>query len=289
MSLGLQSTKRRIASVNSTKKITKAMQLVATAKLKSLKKNVIATSQYADEVSLMMSLLSQNIDSKDFDELFKVSGEQTHAKLFIIVTSSLGLCGGYNYNVYKEIQDKINKENDYLFTIGSKGTAYFKNRGYNVNDLFINMLNNFDYYKVDLLAKEVLSYYRSGKVDEIYLVYTHYKNQITFIPTTISLFPMKKVGIDNSNFTRKERDLIFEPNVSSIMKIVLPLYFKSILFARLSESITSEYATRRNAMESATDNAEEIVGKLQIEFNKARQAAITQEITEVVGGANAQN
>lgn len=288
MSLGLQATKRRINSVNSTKKVTKAMQLVATAKLKTMKKNIVSTSRYADEVGLMVASLMEKISDDDLKDIFSVENNNSTSRVFLIITSTLGLCGGYNYNLFKSIINDIDKENDLLVVVGTKGVTYFKNRGYHVDDSYVDLLSNFDYLKVDKIAKYLMYLYQSGKCSEIKLVYTHYKNQITFIPEVYELFPFSKLTITNT-FTRKEKDLIVEPNAKTILKSLLPLYLKSVLFSRINEAITSEYASRRNAMEAASDNAEEIVSKLQIEFNKARQAAITQEITEVVGGANAQN
>lgn len=287
MSLGLQTTKRRIASVNSTKKITKAMELVATAKLKTMKKNLLSTAKYAEEVRVMMANIMKNISEESFNKVFDISENTSNNKVFIVVSSSLGLCGGYNYNLFKEMLPFIDKDNDLIVIIGQKGNAFFKNRGYHVDDSFVDMNKDFEYSKIDALIKYILFLYRSNKCNQIYLGYTHFKNQITFIPQVIELFPFKKIE-SIGNFTRKEMEMIIEPSPELILKSLFPLYLKSIIFSCINESITSEYASRRNAMESATDNAEEIVSKLQIEFNKARQAAITQEITEVVGGANAQ-
>lgn len=287
MSLGLQATKRRISSVNSTKKITNAMGLVATSKLRILKKNLAATSKYADEVKLMIASLMKSIPEEKINEVFAMEKITSSRQIFVVVTSTLGLCGGYNYNIYKEIAPIIDKENDLIISIGRKGDVYFKNRGYHVDDTYVDYLSDFDYSKVDKLAKYLLFLFKSNKCKEIKLVYTHFKNQITFKPETISLFPFDKI-IEENTFTYKELNMIVEPDPVTVLKRIMPLYLKSILYSRLSESLTSEYASRRNAMDSATDNAEEIVSKLQIEFNKARQAAITQEITEVVGGANAQ-
>ena len=287
MALSLQATKRRIASVNSTKKITKAMQLVATAKLKSMKKNLESTSLYAEEVRTMISLLFNRIPSDEFSSIFDLGNEYREGKIYLIISSTLGLCGGYNYNLFKEILPEIDKEKDLLVVIGSKGVSYFKSRGYNVDSTFINATSDFSYDIIDKIIKHVLSIYKTKNYELIRIGYTHFKNQITFIPKISDLFPFSSLDSSLEGFTRKEKDMIVEPDPISVVKKLLPLYLKSILYANMNEAFVSEYASRRNAMESATDNAEEIVSSLQIEFNKARQAAITQEITEVVGGANA--
>ncbi len=289
MSLGLQATKRRIASVNSTKKITKAMELVATAKLKTMKKNLGSTSAYADEVGEMMALLLSRIPQEQFGELFSLPKNHEQRSVYLIVTSSLGLCGSYNYALFKKLLPEIDREKDLLVVIGSKGVSFFRNRGYHVEDRFAEASAGFTYASVDQIAKYLLFLYQTGKCEKIRVGYTHYKNQITFLPRVDDLFPFSDSERIRKEYTRKEQDMIVEPDPLEVVKRLMPLYLKSVLFADINESFTSEYASRRNAMESATDNAEEIVSKLQIDYNKARQAAITQEITEVVGGANAQN
>ena len=289
MSLGLQGTRRRIASVNSTKKITRAMQLVATAKLKTMKKNLSATALYAQEIESLIASLLAKLSKDQFAELFDLPKIHKKRKVHLIVTSSLGLCGGYNYNLYRHLNPLINKDNDLLVVIGSKGCNYFKNRGYNVDSRFENFTSHITYQNVEEIIKYLLYLFKKGECEVINVAYTKFKNQITFIPEFKELFPFTNLDEKVSNLSRKEKDMIVEPNALVVVKSLLPLYLKSVLYAYLNESFTSEYAARRNAMESATDNAEEIVSKLQIEYNKARQAAITQEITEVVGGANAQN
>ena len=287
MSLGLQAAKRRIVSVNSTKKITKAMQLVATAKLKSMKNQQSSSSVYADEISFVTASLLNKMDKEDLSKILQEPKEVNDSTCYIVVSSSLGLCGGYNYNLFKHITPLINKEKDLIVVLGQKGLSYFKNRKYHVDDSYVDSLNDFSMESVDKIIKYVLYLYSSGKCNKIVLCYTHYKNQITFVPSSQVLYPLTDIITSERKLTRKEEDMIVEPDVLSIMKILFPLYLKTVLHSKLNESILSEYASRRNAMENATNNAEEIVSQLQIEYNKARQAAITQEITEVVGGANA--
>ena len=287
MSLGLQATKRRIVSVNSTKKITKAMQLVATAKLKSMKNSQISSSYYADEVSFLTASLLNRMTDEEKSQIIITPEETSESVLYIVISSSLGLCGGYNYNLFKEVSPLIDKEKDMVLTIGQKALSYYKNRRYLVDDSYVDALNTFNDESVDKIVKYALYLYSSGKCKKIVLCYTHYKNQITFIPKTHTLYPLEDMITSERKLTRKEEDMIVEPNSLAIMQILFPLYLKTVLRSKMNESILSEYASRRNAMENATNNAEEIVSELQIEYNKARQAAITQEITEVVGGANA--
>ena len=285
MASGLQATKRRMNSVNSTKKITNAMKLVATAKLKTWKNKLQGNNEYASSLHSLMNVLLKSISQEDKEKVF---GEtNSTSTLFIIVTSTLGLCGGYNYNLYKEVVPQIDKEKDIVLVIGTKGYNYFKRNGYHVDDLFINALQDYDYNQVRRMNKHVMSLLRLGQIGNIKIAYTEFKNSITFIPKIEEIYPISE--IEGEEVTRKEQEMLIEPSPIIVLENIVPLYIESLINSRLIESSVSEQASRSNAMESATDNAEEIINKLQIEYNKARQQAITQEITEIVGGANAQS
>lgn len=286
MSLGLQATKRRMQSVSSTRKITNAMHLVATSKFKSWKNKVDGTSLYADELKSLFAQIFISLEDEDLQSYFE-NKKSVGKKLYIIVTSSLGLCGGYNYNIYKEIKPLLNKE-DELVIIGTKGNNYFIRNGYNVNSNFENIYTNFSFLKVKDLANYALSRVRTAQVNSINIVYTKFVNSITFTPVVETLYPMNKDSIESSlQISKKEEFVLIEPSPIEVLDILIPLYFQNILYGRLVESGASEQASRRNAMEAATDNADELISKLQIDYNKARQSSITQEITEVVSGANA--
>ncbi|MGN1295364.1 MAG: ATP synthase F1 subunit gamma [Bacilli bacterium] len=286
MSLGLQATKRRMQSVSSTRKITNAMHLVATSKFKAWKNKVDGASVYADELKSLFAQIFISLSNEEIEDYFSKKNE-VGKKLYIIVTSSLGLCGGYNYNVYKEIKPLI-KEDDELIVIGTKGNNYFKRSGYNVNSDFEDLYSGFSFLKVKDLASYALSRVRTLNVDSINIVYTKFVNSIAFTPAVETLYPLNKDSLDISlNLGKKEEFVLIEPTPKEVLDVLVPLYFQNILYGRLIESGASEQASRRNAMESATDNADELISKLQIDYNKARQGAITQEITEVVSGANA--
>ena len=283
MASGLQATKRRMNSVNSTKKITNAMKLVATAKLKTWKNKLQGNNEYASSLHSLMNVLLKSISQEDKEKVF---GEtNSTSTLFIIVTSTLGLCGGYNYNLYKEVVPQIDKEKDIVLVIGTKGYNYFKRNGYHVDNSFINALQDYDYNQVRRMNKHVMSLLRLGQIGNIKIAYTEFKNSITFIPKIEEIYPISE--IEGEEVTRKEQEMLIEPSPIIVLENIVPLYIESLINSRLIESSVSEQASRSNAMESATDNAEEIINKLQIEYNKARQYAITQELTEIVGGASA--
>lgn len=285
MASGLQQTKRRINSVNSTKKITNAMKLVATAKLKTWKNKLQGNNDYASSLHSLMNVLLKSISQEDKEKVFGES--KSSSTLFIIVTSTLGLCGGYNYNLYKEVIPQINKENDKILIIGTKGNNYFSRNGYNVDSSFINALQDYDYNQVRKMNNHIMSMLHLGEIGSIKIAFTSFKNSITFIPKIEEIYPISE--IEGEEITRKEMEMLIEPSPIVVLENIVPLYIESLINSRLIESSVSEQASRSNAMESATDNAEEIINKLQIEYNKARQQAITQEITEIVGGANAQS
>lgn len=285
MASGLQATKRRINSVNSTKKITNAMKLVATAKLKTWKNKLLGNNEYASSLHSIMNVLLKSISQEDKEKVFGES--KSDSTLFIVVTSTLGLCGGYNYNLYKEVIPQIDKNKDKILVIGTKGYNYFKRNGYEVDDSFISSLQDYDYNEVRKINKKIMSLLNLGEIGSIKIAYTHFKNSITFIPTIEEIYPISH--IDGEEITQKELEMLIEPSPIVVLENIVPLYIESLINSRLIESSVSEQASRSNAMESATDNAEEIINKLQIEYNKARQQTITQEITEIVGGANAQS
>jgi len=285
MASGLQATKRRINSVNSTKKITNAMKLVATAKLKTWKNKLLGNNEYASSLHSIMNVLLKSISQEDKEKVFGES--KSDSTLFIVVTSTLGLCGGYNYNLYKEVIPQIDKNKDKILVIGTKGYNYFKRNGYEVDDSFISSLQDYDYNEVRKINKKIMSLLNLGEIGSIKIAYTHFKNSITFIPTIEEIYPISH--IEGEEITQKELEMLIEPSPIVVLENIVPLYIESLINSRLIESSVSEQASRSNAMESATDNAEEIINKLQIEYNKARQQTITEEITEIVGGANAQS
>lgn len=285
MARGLQATKRRIRSVSATRKITKAMELVATAKLKKTKDRLEGVKGYTDEVMDMVAhILSKAVDA---ESPYFVKNDSP-ATLYIVVTSSMGLCGGYNSNLLKYFMSEFNKATDDVITIGLKGYVYLRNREVKARKAYNDDSTGQEYYQAKVAAKEALHLYTQGHYGKVCLVYTRFVNSVTFQPVVATLLPVDK---DQFNVKEKEGkfkvDTLFEPDASSIINALIPMYFESTLYGRLVESHVSEQASRRLAMENASDNADEIIDKLLLDYNKARQAAITQEISEIVAGANA--
>ena len=276
MSLGLQATKRRIQSVSSTKKITKAMELVATAKLKALKDKMQENMSYT---ASMIDIANDVFSSIEDCESVFVKGNKSNKTLFVIVTSNLGLCASYNYEVFKVVDSLVNKD-DKVIMIGTKGYTHYNNLLNDIDDRFVDILAHINYQDIELLCNEIIAMYSKGEIGKIKLIYTKYVNSLTFTPETLQLLP---VNMNKQKITKKYT--IMEPTPLDIIDALLPMYVKSVVYGKLIESGVSEQASRRTAMETATDNSQEIIDKLQILYNKERQAAITQEITEVVGGS----
>ncbi len=287
MALGMQATKRRIRSVTATRKITKAMELVATAKLKKTKDRLATVKGYTDEVmDLVANIVTR---AKDAESPYLQPSDPIKGTLYLVVTSSLGLCGGYNSNLLKYFMTRgYRPEQDQLIVIGSKGASFFRARSVPVTAVYPEDMTGREWEQARAVAKQALGAYVNGSVGRVSLVYTRFVNSVTFQPVSVDLLPVDKEQFHIEEKKGKEfLDTLFEPSAVSILDSLMPMYFDSTIYGRLVESHVSEQAARRTAMESASDNADELKEKLQLLYNKARQTAITQEISEVVSGANA--
>lgn len=277
MAQSLHKTKRRISSVNSTKKITKAMELVATVKLKRFKNVMLQNDAYASELTKIIHHLFEHIEVEDNPY---IKEGKSDIDLIIIVNSNLGLCASYNNNVFNFVNNNVNKGSSEIIPIGFKGYNFYKKEGFKLNDSFVNINEHISYEEIRKLGEFITKEFVLGKYRSIKLIYTHYVNSLKFVPEQIDIFPIK-----NSKGTADiGYEPIYDPNVKTLIDELIPIYVVSTLYHKIIESQVSEQASRRTAMENANDNADEIINKLTLEYNKARQAAITQEISEVVSG-----
>ena len=277
MAQALNKTKRRIASVKSTKKITEAMELVATVKLKKFKNKMEANQFYVREIEGIISHLFEVLSD---DENLYIKPGKGDKNLVVVINSNLGLCASYNSNVFNFVQNNLDKQNDVLMTIGIKGELNYEREGFEINKDYSSLNEKLEYEDVVKLGRFLHFEFLKGKYKTIKLLYTKYINSLRFEPTLVTLFPLK----DEDNPTIIGYEPIYDPNLKTLIDELVPIWLTSSLYQKLIESTVSEQASRRTAMENANDNADELIDKLTIEFNKARQAAITQEITEVVGG-----
>ena len=264
--------KSRIKSVDSTMKITKAMQLVAASKYQRQKDRMQKNKEYAIYLKEVLEQVLANVEQK--------KGEVNEKTCTIVFTSDMGLCGGYNSNVYRLIESQIQPDDD-LIMIGSRGITWAKHRNYSLIKTLAQVEDD-QYSLIAALADECLGMVEDGCYGKIRVIYTEFVNPLRFEPRLVNLYPFDPV---ESKLARVET--IYEPGEEEILKDLVPMAVKSMLYSYWLETKTSEQASRRTSMETATDNAEELKATLELEYNQARQAAITQEITEIVGGANA--
>lgn len=274
MAAGKLAIKARIRSIESTKKITKAMQLVASSKLQKQKKSMEENREYAKYLKeTMQDILTSS--QKNHPYLKQNEGK----KVLIVMTSDMGLCGGYNSNVYRLLKEYEDYD---MVMMGSRGVSYAKARQLPLRSQICDV-DRQGYEAFSKMALELLHAYKNQEISSISVLYTRFINSVTFEPEVLDLLPLKV----DKNHKALNTETIYEPDQNQILDFLVPMYIKSMLYSIYLETKTSEQASRRMAMESATDSAEEIQADLQLQFNKARQAAITQEITEIVGGVNA--
>ena len=283
---GLKEIRNRISSVSSTMQITNAMKMVSAAKLKKAQDSITATLPYSNKLSELVKNISASIDSVDSNPLF-VSRE-VRKTLIIVITSNKGLCGGFNSNIIKEvynISSEYGSNKPDLLTIGKKGDDILKKK-FNVISSHNDLFEQFSYLNVKSIASKVMQLYTDEKYDEVILVYNHFKNAATQIITKEQFLPISE-NTDNNVST--SGDYIFEPNRVRILEELIPKTLSIQLFKSISDSIAGEHGARMTAMHKATDNASELRDQLKLTYNKARQTAITNEILEIVGGAEALN
>ncbi len=286
MPQGLNDIKRRIKSVNSTMQITKAMELVSTSKLKRARVRLDKSKPYFETV--LESIKDVLANAKGIKHPF-LEKREVNNTLYILITSDKGLAGGYNANVNKLLQNEIkDKEAAKIITVGVKGRDYFRRRGYNVIESLTGISETPEASDARHIGEKAIDLYRTGEVDEIKIVYTQFKSTISYVPEIITLLPAtfeeKEISLDNKGYRSLTR---FEPSEEAVLDYLIPKYIGSTIYGAMIEASASESGSRRLAMENATDNADEMIKSLELVKNRARQAAITQEISEIVSGAEA--
>lgn len=280
MPQGLNKVKRRILTVENTKKITNAMKLISSVKVRQIQNGFNARLTFLNDLKEVLNIIGNASYATSTNPLLKGYKDASRT-LYIVVSSSLGLCGSYNYNVIRYFEN-IFKNDDEVITIGDKiDKEVIKDQNITLYSDFKEVLNNLTMSNCRVLQKFILDKFLSGKYKEVVLVYTKYINQIASKVETIKLLPLefeknKSMELDSPDFGQ---------NLNLLLDKFVKKYLTSALYIKFYESILSEQSSRRNAMDNADKNAEELVDKLKIEYNKARQTAITQEITEVVSGS----
>ena len=287
----MREIKRRIRGIQSIRQITNAMELVATAKLQKARTSLKQSRPYYTTVL------------ENINDILQYTGgghpllEERPIKksLYIVVTSDRGLAGGYNANVI-QLAHQAMKERDsepLLMVVGTKAKDHFSKRGFTIHQDFVGLSERPSFDDAQSLGDEAINLYRKKEIDEIILIYTEFESTLSSMPEKIRLLPTEKLqapseGKEDGQKQEGYRDLIeFEPSTTGVLDYLIPMYLNSAIFGALIEASASEQASRRIAMENATDNANDMIDDLQTNYNRARQAEITNEITEIVSGADA--
>ena len=277
----MKEIKTRIKSVESTKQITKAMELVSSSKFRKAKEKAETSRPYFNTLYGTVQDIAKNANGSknEFLEERKVNNI-----CYIVIAGDRGLAGGYNSNVFKSVMSHNKLGKAKVVSVGKKAKEFLTKRNYELIDS-IETVEDALYDGASRVANKVMEAYKNGEVDEVNLVYTEFVSALTQEPKLIKLLP---VTVDKNKEEKKGRVTVqYLPSASSVLGYVLPKYIAGSIHGAIAESYASEQAARRTAMESATDNANEMISKLELSYNRARQAAVTQEISEIVGGASA--
>ncbi|HHX50588.1 MAG TPA: F0F1 ATP synthase subunit gamma [Clostridia bacterium] len=282
---GMRDIKRRIRSIQSTQQITKAMKTVAAAKLRKTQGKVVAARPYAEKLGQVLGRLAADLEEYEHPFLEEREGGTA---AYVVVTGDRGLAGGYNINVMRLAEETIREKKEEqvaIIAVGRKARDYFRRRNYSLLREYLEIGDEPHYIQARELARELVGIYLKGEVDKLYLVYTSFYSTIRHVPRVEQLLPVEILPSGP-----EEQDLqeyLYEPAKEIVLETLLPRYLETLTYRALLEAKTSEHGARMTAMDAATDNAAEMIDKLTLSFNRARQAAITREISEIVGGAAA--
>ena len=288
----MRDIKRRRGSIQSTQQITKAMKLVSTVKLQKAKLHAENAKPYFQHMyQTVFSMLQR---SGNIQHPYLQPGE-SEKKAVIVITSNRGLAGGYNSNVVKLILNnpEFKKEDVVLYTLGRKGRDSLTKKGYEVKADYSDIVEALEYDRASDICKQLLEDFANGEIGEIYIAYTVFKNTVTHIPTLTKLLPIEMEDKEEAEEVVEEETegkvapMNYEPEEEDALDIIIPKYVTSIIYGAVTEAIASENGARMQAMDSATSNAEEMIESLSLQYNRARQSSITQELTEIIAGADA--
>ena len=280
----MRDIKRRKESVQSTQQITKAMKLVATVKLQKARSKAESNKPYFNMLyDTICSILAK---TKNVEHRY-LRDNDCEKKAVIVITSNRGLAGGYNNNIVKLVANSgFEPDKTNIYAIGKKGIEGLVRKGYSITDDRSEVVNEPIFADAISLTKELLTQFSKGEIGEIYIAYTNFKNTVTQEPKLVKLLPLSEEDFDTEAVDNKTF-MNFEPSEEEVLDKVIPKYMSNIIFGALLEAVASENGARMQAMDSATSNAEDMIDSLSLKYNRARQSAITQELTEIIAGADA--
>ena len=285
----MREIKRRRGSIQSTQQITKAMKLVATVKLQKARQRAENSKPYFQYMYKTVTSMLAKAGNVEHPYL---QGGKSDKVGIVVITSNRGLAGGYNSNIAKLVQTcGVAKENVRLYAVGKKGMDMLVRKGYELAGNYSSMIEEPTFEDAKQLSNRLLEDFTKGEIGEIYVAYTEFKNTVVHIPKMVKLLPVDANAVveDDSQVSDVDKLTLmnFEPSEEEAIGLLVPKYVTSILYGAFVEAVASENGARMQAMDSATNNAEEIINDLELKYNRARQGAITQELTEIIAGADA--
>ncbi|PYE50686.1 F0F1 ATP synthase subunit gamma [Paenibacillus barcinonensis] len=288
MAKGMREIKRQIKSVQSTKQITKAMEMVAAAKLRKAQEKAEAARPYSEKLKEVVASIATSTKGIKHPMLESRPVKKT---AYLVITSDRGLAGGYNANILRlvnqTLKEKHNSKNDYaLYVIGRKGRDYFRRREMDMVSNTTDLSDSPEFADIKSIAHEAVHGYELAEFDEVFICYNRFVNALTQIPTVERLLPMETPEVSASEGLTASYE--YEPSPEAVLEVLLPRYAETLIYGALLDGKASELGAKMTAMGNATKNASKLINDLSLTYNRARQAAITQEITEIVAGANAQ-
>lgn len=280
----MRSIKRRKGSIQSTQQITKAMKLVSTVKLQRAKGRAEKSKAYFE---CMYATVKSVLAKAGFINHPYLKPGESSKKAVIVITSNRGLAGGYNSNVIKLVtRGDFKKEDVKIYAIGRKGKEAFARYGYDIVKDYSDVIEEPVYADAMRIGNDLLDAFAKGEIGEIYLAYTAFKNTVSHIPTLLKLLPVE-AGAEVEEADDDKALMNFEQDEEEALNLLIPKYITSLIYGGMVEAVASENGARMQAMDSATSNAEEMIEKLSLQYNRARQGSITQELTEIIAGAEA--
>ena len=283
---GIKEIKTRINSVNSTKQVTKAMELVASSKMRKAKDRALAARPYFGTMYDTVRDIATN--TRGVRNVF-LKQREVKNKCYIVVAGDRGLAGGYNSNIMKLVLSHMGDKKEKVMPIGKKANEFFAKRGYDILKS-AESVEKCGYEETLAFAQEAMDLYKKGEVDEVYMVYKEFVSPLTQRPKLLKVLPLafdKEENKETKEQSAKGTRVQYLPSAEVVLGHIIPKYVSGIVYDGVIESFASEQAARRTAMSSANDNADEMLSNLELSYNRARQSAVTQEITEIVGGVEA--
>ncbi|MCK8623980.1 F0F1 ATP synthase subunit gamma [Apilactobacillus xinyiensis] len=297
MAESINDVKHRIASTKNTRQITTAMQMVSTAKLNQIQKHSVAYEEYVSRVKAVVMHLAQSHLLDSLNSSSNANSQKNGKTAYLVVTSDRGMVGSYNSNVIREtnnfIKEHTPNEDDYIIlAVGGNGADFYKKRGVNVAYEYNDVSDVPTFKEIQEIVKTVTSMYDDGVFNKLYVCYTHFVNRVSSTFRAEKMLPMDSEAFkeDASNDIKPAEinaEYDIEPDESAVLDVVLPQYAESLVFGAILDAKTAEHSSSSSAMKSASDNANDLISSLELRYNRARQAAITTEITEIVGGQEA--